>query len=286
MKMKARLTALTALLCLSTVWAGNDAGNGGHGLVCSDGQHEIASIQFFDLWYARKELQLKLITSEKDAKTIAHDVVLRLYQADRKYFEGLLVSYAGVAAAQVKLEDELDLIPPKTFLGNIVPSVDSGCQIEPLAVYADSGVLLTKGKYWNALKDSLHIAAFYVHESLGEMLRKRELEKLREGDTLSEEMRKRIARDTVNITSIAFTDLSDKQFLRKLQRYWTSGEVFEKTKLQKIISEYRIFTEPGKHSDKLWDEAMEKCDTWKKEELRRIEPLSEFALIECGKQGS
>src|SRR6478609_4513079 len=94
---------ISALIVSAAVFAGNEAGNGGHVLVCKNGEQQ--NVQFFDLWYATKELQETLIDSAKEAREIGADIVLKLYKANKDLFEDLLVSYADVTNAKVRISD-------------------------------------------------------------------------------------------------------------------------------------------------------------------------------------
>lgn len=266
------------ILARTAFGIGHDAGNGGHSVVCSDASGKLASVQLFDLWYARKEVQSALLVSSKDEKELAREVVLKLYRADSRYFDGLMASFANVSQAQVVLGQELQLIPPSTFLGNILPATDQGCEIRPLAVYTDTEVLLTDGKLWeflhrteNPVARNVQAAAFLVHESLGDMLRREALARLSAGTTLDVETRKQIARDTVNIVAIAFTKQSDKRLQHRLEQYFQNGIVFEKPRIVRIDT-----------MAKVWG----KCEDWKTKQLARLNPLSEFALIDCLEEGA
>lgn len=269
----------TLILCLvalagAALGTGHDAGNGGHAVVCSDTSGKLASVQFFDLWYAQKEMQASLLESAKNEKELAREVVTRLYQLDGR-FSGLLESFAYVSQTQVQLGQELKLIPPSTFLGNVLPATDSGCVIQPLAVFSDGGVLLTDGKIWdflhqagNPVARNVHAAAFLVHESIGDMFRRQALGRLTGGTTLDEETRKRIARDTVNSVAIAFSKQSDKRLEHRLEKYFTEGIVFERARVERIATSPPL---PGG----------ETCEQWKTKEEARLGPLSEIAIVEC-----
>lgn len=269
--------------------AGNDAGNGGHGVICArTGGTELASVKLFDLWYAKRELQLEIIESTEEARALGRRMVMRLFEANREYFGNLLVSYADVSRAQVRLAEDLNLLPPRAYLGNIVPAEESGCQILPLAVYADTGVLLTKGRYWDFMgsaanpQANVQVAAFYLHEAVGDMLRKRERAKLGQGETLSEETRKRIAKETVHVTALAFTKMSDKALLRRLNKYWATGEVYEKPKLERFEIRHKVWGGVFDSSAPAWNDAKEKCEAWKKATETRLKPVTEFLIITCG----
>ena len=296
MMLKRALSAVLFFISIGfapTAIAGHDAGNGGHSVTCYDPAGKLLSVQFFDLWYAKKEPRFKLIDSKQDAKALAKEIVKRLYEIDRENFTELLASYANVVAAQVTLDDDIQLIPPHTFLGNIVPTAESGCRIEPLAVYADTGALLTRGKLWeqlqkpnNPIPGNIQTAAFYVHESIGDMLRQKELSKLPAGSSLDEEMRKKIAKDTVSTTALAFTKLTDKQLRYRLERYRQTGRLFEKPRVGRIETWHKIIGSSTDTLEAAYGDAMKNCEQWKADELKRLEPISEFVLIECTKEGS
>lgn len=80
-----------ALMSSVCAVAGNDAGHGGHSVVCGTPKN-MTSLEFFDLWYAKKELQLETIESNEAAKEVGKKVVMKLYEVDQSYFEPLLAS--------------------------------------------------------------------------------------------------------------------------------------------------------------------------------------------------
>ena len=282
------LRPLFGILAMTGLALGARSSGGGHTVVCFDATGAPTSAQFFDLWYAKNEGRLSIRSSDKSAVELGREITLKLYEADKDRFENLLVSYARVTRAVVRISTDLELISPLSYLGNISPRLESGCKILPLAVYADSGALLTEGGLWpflvgetNTPDRNIHEAAFYVHEALGNLFREQARAKQTRVQTLGEEAGKEISRRAVGITALAFSTLSPPKFLRRLSRFLETGEVFESQKVDKIEIKKTITGEVFDTEEAAYADVRPQVAAYEESIKTSLGPKADFLVVDC-----
>lgn len=270
-------TILVGIFCClaNNTMAGQES-NGGY--IVDSGQKHV---DFFDLWYSKEELSFKIPSRSGNHLELAKDAVQKLIEMDPKYFDGLLVAYSKIINSPKKLRSGLNIVHPSTFLGNIRPDDFSNISFLPLAVYTDSGVLLKVESLWKRLEQNpkahVHEAAFFIHESLGDMFRAK-ARKDRHG--LSDDKRREIARDTVIIVAHVFSDLSVAELKTWFSDYLETGKAYHKPDPKEIVIEERLVKhlEVGESHAVVLEHL---CRNWKKGIDQRLAGKTIIHVLEC-----
>lgn len=156
----------------SILWAGVTNGGGGKAIVCRDQNRKILSAQVLDLFEAENQYGLTLLPSAATLDQALEEVGLRL--------ESLSGQRRGMM--RMKKEDLKDiyskfkLLAPGIGLQPIDDSLDllrpEHCEIEQLAFFKESNIILINRDIWNHLNPQ-NQAALVVHETIYQLQRQR-----------------------------------------------------------------------------------------------------------------
>jgi hypothetical protein len=149
----------------SLLWAGVTNGGGGKAVVCRDQDRKIITAQMLDLFEAENQYELTLLPSASSLDEALDQVGLRLEGLSGHRREMLSMSRNDLRAIQKKFK----FLAPGIGLQPIDDSMDllrpENCEIEQLAFFKESNIILVNQDIWNHLNPQ-NQAALVVHETI------------------------------------------------------------------------------------------------------------------------
>lgn len=163
------ILAMTLLFLISNfaVASGTTIGNGGSGIVCFDENKKIISAQILDLWEGNALFNLKPVDDSRDFLRIAEQKIATLKEVN---------VFGDSLSSPTKLFNSFKFLPsgvPLQTTGDIdsILAAPQSCQFSQVINYSNDGTIYVNSDIWNLL-DNKNRAAFIVHESIYEFLRK------------------------------------------------------------------------------------------------------------------
>ena len=161
--------AMTVLFLISNfaMASGTTIGNGGSGIVCFDDNKKIISAQILDLWEGEALFNLKPVDDSRDFLKIAEQKIATLKKVN---------VFGDSLSSPTKLFNSFKFLPsgvPLQTTGDIdsILAVPQSCQFSQVINYSSDGTIYVNSDIWNLL-DNKNRAAFIVHETIYEFLRK------------------------------------------------------------------------------------------------------------------